>query len=110
MEGMRYSHSPLGCAAMKAHQKMLVGILFGTVAGLVAHALAGDAEWLSWVVTNLTQPVGRIFIRLPLMLVVPLLFAALVIGVCELDLRQIGRLGLKTIGYTVVFSIIAVLL
>lgn len=110
MEGMRHSHSPLGCAAMKAHQKMLVGILFGTVAGLVAHALAGQAEWLSWVVNNLTQPVGRIFIRLLLMLVVPLLFAALVIGVCELDLRQIGRLGLKTVGYTVVFSTIAVLL
>jgi len=110
MEGIRHFHSPLGCAAMKAHQKMLVGILFGTVAGLVAHAVAGEAEWLSWVVTNITQPVGRIFIRLLLMLVVPLLFAALVIGVCELDLRQIGRLGLKTLGYTVVFSSIAVLI
>jgi DAACS family dicarboxylate/amino acid:cation (Na+ or H+) symporter len=95
---------------MKAHQKMLVGILLGTVAGLAAHALAGDAAWLTWVVSNVTQPVGRIFIRLLLMLVVPLLFAALVMGVCELDLRQIGRIGLKTIGYTVVFSTIAVLL
>ncbi|WP_224369782.1 dicarboxylate/amino acid:cation symporter [Hyalangium versicolor] len=95
---------------MKAHQKMLVGIIFGTLSGLIAHAVAGDSAWLTWVVTNLTQPAGRIFIRLLLMLVVPLLFAALVIGVCELDVRQIGRLGLKTIGYTVVFSSIAVLL
>jgi dicarboxylate/amino acid:cation (Na+ or H+) symporter, DAACS family len=95
---------------MKAHQKMLVGILVGSVAGLAAHALAGDSAELAWVVTNLTQPVGRIFIRLLLMLVVPLLFAALVMGVCEMDLRQIGRLGLKTIGYTVAFSSIAVLL
>jgi DAACS family dicarboxylate/amino acid:cation (Na+ or H+) symporter len=95
---------------MKAHQKMLVGIVAGTVAGLVAHALAGDAAWLTWVVTNLTQPAGRIFIRLLLMLVVPLLFAALVMGVCELDLKQIGRLGLKTLVYTVVFSGLAVLL
>ncbi|MBN1208792.1 MAG: dicarboxylate/amino acid:cation symporter [Myxococcaceae bacterium] len=95
---------------MKAHQKMLVGIVVGTVAGLVAHAVAGDAAWLSWVVTNVTQPVGRIFIRLLLMLVVPLLFAALVVGIGELELRQIGRLGLKTLGYTVVFSGFAVLL
>lgn len=95
---------------MKAHQKMLVGILFGTVAGLVAHAVAGDSAWLSIVVTQFTQPVGRIFIRLLLMLVVPLLFAALVMGVCELDLKQIGRLGLKTVVYTVVFSALAVLL
>jgi DAACS family dicarboxylate/amino acid:cation (Na+ or H+) symporter len=95
---------------MKAHQKMLVGILVGTVAGLVAHAVAGDSDWLNSVVTNFTQPVGRIFIRLLLMLVVPLLFAALVMGVCELDLKQIGRLGLKTVVYTVVFSSVAVLL
>lgn len=95
---------------MKAHQKMLVGILAGTVAGLVAHAVAGDSDWLTSVVTNFTQPVGRIFIRLLLMLVVPLLFAALVMGVCELDLKQIGRLGLKTLVYTVVFSSVAVLL
>ncbi|HYH97006.1 dicarboxylate/amino acid:cation symporter [Hyalangium sp.] len=95
---------------MKAHQKMLVGIVVGTAAGLVAHALAGDSAELTWVVTNLTQPVGRIFIRLLLMLVVPLLFAALVMGVCELDLRQIGRIGWKTLVYTVAFSTIAVLL
>ncbi len=110
MEGMRHPHSPLGCATMKAHQKMLVGILVGTVAGLVAHALAGDSAWLTWVVNNVTQPLGRVFIRLLLMLVVPLLFAALVMGVCELDLKQIGRLGLKTLVYTVTFSTIAVLL
>jgi DAACS family dicarboxylate/amino acid:cation (Na+ or H+) symporter len=95
---------------MKAHQKMLVGIVVGTVAGLIAHATAGKAEWLTWGVTNVTQPVGQIFIRLLLMLVVPLLFSALVIGVCELDLKQIGRLGARTLGYTVVFSALAVLL
>ncbi|WP_224247784.1 dicarboxylate/amino acid:cation symporter [Hyalangium gracile] len=95
---------------MKAHQKMLVGIIAGTVAGLVAHSLAGDAAWLSWVVTNITEPLGKVFIRLLIMMVMPLLFSALVIGVCELDLRQIGRLGLKTLAYTVAFSTIAVVL
>ncbi|HLL01451.1 MAG TPA: dicarboxylate/amino acid:cation symporter [Myxococcaceae bacterium] len=95
---------------MKAHQKMLVGIVVGTVAGLVAHAAAGKADWLTWTVTNVTQPVGQVFIRLLLMMVVPLLFSALVIGVCELDLKQLGRLGAKTLGYTVVFSTLAVLL
>ncbi|MDC0714623.1 dicarboxylate/amino acid:cation symporter [Stigmatella sp. ncwal1] len=95
---------------MKPHQKMLVGIAVGTVTGLLANQLAGGSEGLQWVVTNLTMPVGRIFIRLLLMLVVPLLFAALVMGVSELDMKQIGRLGARTIGYTVVFSAIAVAL
>jgi DAACS family dicarboxylate/amino acid:cation (Na+ or H+) symporter len=93
---------------MKQHQKMLVGILLGTVAGLAANLLAGGAPWLEWVTTNVTGLMGQLFLRLLLMLVVPLLFSALVMGVCELDLKQVGRLGGRTLVYTVVVSAIAV--
>lgn len=93
---------------MKAHQKMLIGITAGAVAGLTANALAGGAPWLDWTVTHVASPLGQIFIRLLLMLVVPLLFAALVMGVAELDLKQVGRLGVRTLGYTVAFSVISV--
>lgn len=104
---------------MKAHQKMLMGLATGAVAGLAANALAEkasalNAPWvastLAWTVDNVTTPAGQIFIRLLLMLVVPLLFSALVMGVAELDLKHVGRLGARTIGYTVVFSGIAVLI
>jgi len=95
---------------MKQHQKMLLGIVIGTGAGIAANLLAHGAPWLEWVVTNITSLLGTLFLRLLLMLVVPLLFAALVMGVCELDLRQLGRLGLRTLGYTVVVSTIAVLI
>jgi DAACS family dicarboxylate/amino acid:cation (Na+ or H+) symporter len=95
---------------MKQHQKMLLGIGVGTVAGIVANSLAGGTPWLDWVVTNITSLAGQIFLRLLLMLVVPLLFSALVMGVCELDLKQLGRLGLRTMGYTVVVSTIAVVI
>jgi DAACS family dicarboxylate/amino acid:cation (Na+ or H+) symporter len=45
------------------------------------------------------------------MLVVPLIFSALVLGVAGLgDLRSLGRIGLKTLAYAVVVSAIAVLL
>ncbi len=93
---------------MKQHQKMLVGIAVGTVAGISANLLAAGAPWLEWTVTNITSLVGQLFLRLLLMLVVPLLFSALVTGVCELDLRQLGRLGLRSLGYTVVVSGVAV--
>ncbi|HZI08828.1 MAG TPA: dicarboxylate/amino acid:cation symporter [Myxococcus sp.] len=115
---------------MKAHQKMLVGIAAGAVAGLGANAIAtamarrapgavepltadavaAAAPWLLWSVDNVAAPLGQIFIRLLLMLVVPLLFSALVVGVAELDLKQVGRLGARTLGYTVVFSAISVLI
>ncbi|WP_434388314.1 dicarboxylate/amino acid:cation symporter [Melittangium boletus] len=95
---------------MKQHQKMLLGIVIGTGAGILANLVAHGAPWLEWVVTNITSLVGTLFLRMLLMLVVPLLFAALVMGVCELDLKQLGRLGLRTLGYTVVVSSIAVLI
>jgi dicarboxylate/amino acid:cation (Na+ or H+) symporter, DAACS family len=95
---------------MKQHQKMLLGIVIGTVVGIAANTLAGGSPWLDWVVTNITALAGQLFLRLLLMLVVPLLFSALVMGVCELDLRQLGRLGVRTMGYTVVFSLIAVVI
>ena len=93
------------------HTRMLVGVAFGIVAGLVAHSfLAGDPG-LAWFVTNVAQPIGKIFLRLLFLLVVPLIFSALVLGVTGLgDLRSLGRIGLRTLAYTVVVSAIAVLL
>ena len=41
----------------------------------------------------------------------PLVVSALALGVAELrDLRQLGRIGLKTLAYTVVVSSVAVLI
>ena len=94
------------------HWKMLIGFLAGLALGLVAHYLSGaDAGWVKWLTTYVTQPAGTLFLRLIFMLVIPLLFSALVIGVAEMgDVRSLGRVGWKTLGYTVVASGIAVAL
>ncbi|MBN8483106.1 MAG: dicarboxylate/amino acid:cation symporter [Xanthomonadales bacterium] len=97
-------------AAMPLHTKMLIGFVVGLVAGLAVHfATDGNAEWLKWLTTWVTQPVGQLFLRLLFMLVIPLLFSALVVGVAEMgDIRALGRIGWKTLGYTIVVSSIAV--
>lgn len=87
---------------------MLIALVLGATLGLLANALVGDAVWLGWVITNVATPIGQIFIRLLFMLVVPLLFSALVMGITELDLKQLGRLGGRTLVYTIVVSLIAV--
>ncbi|HET6981543.1 MAG TPA: dicarboxylate/amino acid:cation symporter, partial [Myxococcaceae bacterium] len=69
-----------------------------------------DAPWLQWILTNVTGPIGQIFLRLLFMLVVPMIFSALVMGVADLELRHLGRLGVRALGYTVVISSIAVLI
>jgi len=89
---------------------MLVAILAGTIAGLAANAFGGGAPWLEWVLAHVAQPVGQIFLRLLFMLVVPVLFAALVVGVASLELEELGRMGMRMLGYTVVVSTIAVVI
>lgn len=93
------------------HLRILYGALAGAGGGGAAHlALAGRPE-LDAVLRYVAQPAGQLFLRLLFMLVVPLLFSALVLGVAGLgDLRRLGRLGLRTLAYTVAVSTIAVLL
>ncbi len=88
---------------------MLIGLLVGLGSGLAAHAFFRGAPALDAFIRYGSQPVGTIYIRLLLMLVVPLIFSALVLGICGIgDLKSLGRVGLKTLAYTVVVSAIAV--
>ncbi|HEX9596481.1 MAG TPA: dicarboxylate/amino acid:cation symporter, partial [Anaerolineales bacterium] len=92
------------------HSKILIGLVAGAAAGLLANALAGGAPWLEWTVANVTQPAGQIFLRLIFMVVIPLIFSALTLGVAELgDLRKLGRIGIKTLVFTLVLSSISVM-
>lgn len=97
------------------HTRILLGGLLGAAAGVVAHLLfatpTGLSPGLDRFVHIVTGPIGQIFLRLLFMLVVPLLFSALVLGVVEMgDPRRLGRIGLKTLAYTAVVSAIAVLI
>ena len=57
----------------------------------------------------MTQPIGQVFLRLLFMLVIPLLFSALVVGISEMgEIRALKRVGLRTLAYTVIVSSIAV--
>lgn len=103
---------------MALHTKMLLGFLVGAVAGGVAyefgHAVDADGlkqtlPWLQVVLTWITQPVGTIFLHLLFMLVLPLVFSALVLGVVEIgDPRSLGRIGGRTLTFILVVSGIAV--
>lgn len=90
--------------------KILLGLLLGATLGIAARVIAQGAPWLTWIVENITLPAGQIFLRLLFMLVIPLLFSALVIGISDLDIRRLGRMGGRMLGYTVVVSLIAVLI
>ncbi|HEX5960557.1 MAG TPA: dicarboxylate/amino acid:cation symporter [Rhodanobacteraceae bacterium] len=91
---------------------MGMGFVVGLGAGLLARLVTGgEAPWLEWLTTWITGPVGQLFLRLLFMLVLPLLFSALVVGISEMgSMRALGRVGWKTLAYTVVVSSIAVVI
>ncbi|HKQ56755.1 MAG TPA: dicarboxylate/amino acid:cation symporter [Candidatus Eisenbacteria bacterium] len=91
--------------------RMFIGLAAGLVLGVAANLTLAGAPGLEWFVRHVTEPAGKIFLRLLFMLVIPLILAALSLGVAGLgDVRRLGRIGLKTLAYTVVVSAIAVLL
>ncbi|KAF1703781.1 dicarboxylate/amino acid:cation symporter [Pseudoxanthomonas kaohsiungensis] len=92
--------------------KMGLGFGLGLVLGLLVHLTAGaEADWVQAFTTWVTTPASRLFLNLIFMLIVPLLFSALVMGIAEMgDIRALGRIGWKTLAYTVVLSGVAVLL
>jgi DAACS family dicarboxylate/amino acid:cation (Na+ or H+) symporter len=94
------------------HWLMLIGFVVGLGSGLAVNMLVGpETEWVVWVTTNITGPAGQIFLRLLFMLVIPLLFSALVVGVAEMgDLKSLGRAGWKTLALTILMSGIAVII
>ena len=100
-------------AAPTGHGKLqwyiLIGFVLGLAGGLLTYTLAPDAAWLETVVTYVTGPIGRIFLNLLFMLVIPLLFSALVVGIAEMgEVRALKNIGLRTLAYTVIVSGIAV--
>ncbi|NLW98006.1 MAG: dicarboxylate/amino acid:cation symporter, partial [Xanthomonadaceae bacterium] len=103
---------PRGEARMPLHWKIAIGFFAGLVLGLFVHYGAGsDAGWVQALTHYATTPFSQLFLSLIFMLIVPLLFSALVVGVSEMgDITALGRIGWRTLAWTVVLSGTAVLL
>ncbi|HMQ04888.1 MAG TPA: dicarboxylate/amino acid:cation symporter [Pyrinomonadaceae bacterium] len=97
-------------SGMPLHTKILIGLIVGVAGGLTANwVLGGKHPDLIWFIDNFTRPVGQLFLNMLLMIVVPLVFSSLVVGVSGIgDIRKLGRIGLKSFAYTLVISAISV--
>ncbi|MGQ0704334.1 MAG: dicarboxylate/amino acid:cation symporter [Gemmatimonadales bacterium] len=93
----------------KLHTKILLGLLLGAVLGITANqTLGGTHAVVEWVNKYLAGPVGQIFLRLLFMIVIPLVFASISLGVAGLgDLRRVGRVGAKAIAYFLLSTALA---
>lgn len=85
---------------MKSWVKILIGLIAGIFFGLI---LGPKAE--------VFIIFGKAFINLMTMLVILIIFSSLVVGICHInDPKRLGRIGLRTIGFYVITTVIAIVI
>src|SRR5690606_12424768 len=95
---------------MKLHTKIFIGMAFGILAGLLVKSLGLSEDTLA-LILKWVDPVGKIFMNMIFMMVIPLILSALILGVAEIgDLKKLGKIGIKLLLYSVVVSFIAVII
>lgn len=94
---------------MKSYHWLILALIAGIFFGSLAHFF--QLPLIGVINENLLAPIGQIFLRLLFMVVVPMVFSALVLGVYDLARHQgVGRVATKTLFYTVVASTASVLI
>ena len=98
-----------GGSGMKLHTKILLGLVGGGALGIAVNLWVGpDHRVVSAVNTYLAIPIGQVFLRMLFMVVIPLVFASITLGVAGLgDIRNVGRIGGRTLGYFLVTTTLA---
>ncbi|MCP4611983.1 MAG: dicarboxylate/amino acid:cation symporter [Planctomycetes bacterium] len=88
---------------LQLYTKVLIGLVAGVLFGMLASQL-GFSDFVSGYI----KPIGSAFIKLISMVVIPLVFASLLVGTSSLnDIRKLGRIGAKTMVYFLCTTIIA---
>ena len=95
---------------MNLHTRLLIALLAGAALGAALHAYQ-DLDWIHVLNQNALRPIGQIFLRSIFMIVVPMVFSALVIGVYELGRgRDLVSVAGRTLLFTVTLSALSVVI
>jgi DAACS family dicarboxylate/amino acid:cation (Na+ or H+) symporter len=83
---------------MALHTRILIGLLLGAVAGVLLNVTAGGNAALQWVVAQVAEPFGRVWLNGLIMVVIPLIVSTVALGVAGLgSLAHVGRIGAATL-------------
>ncbi|MBL6991397.1 MAG: dicarboxylate/amino acid:cation symporter [Bacteriovoracaceae bacterium] len=90
---------------------LIAGLLVGMIINLtMGHVSEGVGLFLNkYIINGLFHVIGKIFISSIKMLVVPLVFVSLVVGVAGIgDLKKLGRVGSKTLFFYLLTTALAI--
>lgn len=86
------------------HWKILIGMIFGIVFGLIMLSVNGE-----WFVHDWVEPLGSIFVKMLKLIAVPLILASLIKGISDLkDISKFKKMGLRTIVIYILTTVIAI--
>ncbi|MCY7357540.1 MAG: dicarboxylate/amino acid:cation symporter [Rudanella sp.] len=89
--------------------KIVIGFALGVVIGQYLYS-STDAETAK-AVSDKFQLLSRIFLKLIKMIIGPLVFSTLVVGIAKLgDFKVVGRIGIKTLGYFYFATILSLII
>jgi Na+/H+-dicarboxylate symporter len=89
--------------------QILIAMLLGAVLGIVIHNFISAEAALSF--SNKIKILATVFIRLVQMIIAPLVFTTLVVGIAKLgNVSAVGRIGGKALGWFFTASLISLLL
>lgn len=90
--------------------KIFSGLILGAIFGIILHYFVPAGNFRdNIVVGGVLRLFGRGFVQAIQMLVVPLVFASLVGGAAAIgDVKKLGRIGVKTVGFYMVTTALAI--
>ena len=95
---------------MKLTTWILLGMVVGSGVGWMCHELLPTPEAAKTVASYISL-FTDIFLRLIKMIIAPLVFSTLVVGIAHMgDTKSIGRIGIKTMGWFITASLASLLL
>jgi Na+/H+-dicarboxylate symporter len=86
---------------------ILVGLVLGVAVGYVANTHVADPKGFADTMSLVTT----LFLRLIKMIIAPLVFSTLVVGIAKMgDAAEVGRIGVKALGWFIVASLLSLTL
>ncbi|MEM9304939.1 MAG: dicarboxylate/amino acid:cation symporter [Pseudomonadota bacterium] len=91
-------------------RQILIGMIAGGILGLIINLALGDVAWIqAQFIDGFMDGIGKIFLNMLKMLIVPLVFVSLVCGTASLsDPSRLGRLGGKALALYLLTTALAV--
>ncbi|MDN4037388.1 dicarboxylate/amino acid:cation symporter [Massilia sp. YIM B02443] len=85
---------------------IMIALVIGIVVGYLVNANSDTAGAQSF--SDAMSLITTLFLRLIKMIIAPLVFATLVVGIAKMgDAKEVGRIGVKALGWFVIASIIS---